>query len=171
MTVCRGDETREAALTRLMQTHEKEIVKLCCLYLGDIALAEDAAQETFLKAYRSLDGFLGNSSERTWLTRIAVNTCKDIRRAAWFRLVDRRVTLDRLPPPAVPPKQESVHLALAVMRLPSKERDAVLLHYYQGMPIREAAQALHVTPSAVSRRLKRACARLHLIWEGGDRDA
>ena len=88
-----------------------------------------------------------------------------------FRFVDRRVTLDRLPEPATPPAADSVHLTLEIMRLPDRERDAVILYYYQGMTLREVAAALNVSETAVAKRLRRACERLHLIWEGGADDA
>ena len=160
MTQQRPDERRAAELSRLMAAYEKDILKLCCLYLRDAGMA-----------YRALDRFRGECADKTWLVRIAVNTCKDMRRAAWFRFVDRRVTLDRLPEPATPPAADSVHLTLEIMRLPDRERDAVILYYYQGMTLRETARALNVSETAVAKRLRRACERLHLIWEGGADDA
>ena len=122
MTQQRPDERRAAELSRLMAAYEKDILKLCCLYLRDAGMAEDAAQETFFKAYRALDRFRGECADKTWLVRIAVNTCKDMRRAAWLRFVDRRVTLDRLPEPSTPPGTDSVpvsytHLTLPTIRL------------------------------------------------------
>ena len=81
------------------------------------------------------------------------------------------MTLDRLPEPATPPAADSVHLTLEIMRLPDRERDAVILYYYQGMTLRETARALNVSDTAVAKRLRRACERLHLIWEGGADDA
>ena len=87
---------REAALDRLVAEHQTALVRMCCLCLGDASLAEDAAQETFLKAYRALDGFRGECDEKTWLMRIAINTCRDMRRSRWTRHVDRRVTPEML---------------------------------------------------------------------------
>ncbi len=97
-----GSGSPETELTRLMKNYETDVVRLCFLYLRDLSLAEDAAQETFLKVYRSIGMFRRESSEKTWLMRIAINTCKDIRRGAWFRHVDRSVSLDHLPSPSVP---------------------------------------------------------------------
>ena len=57
---------------------------MCCVYLRDASMAEDAVQETFLKAYRALDSFKGDSSEKTWLYSIAMNVCRDMRRLAWY---------------------------------------------------------------------------------------
>ena len=164
------DEIRERQLMQLMDRYEKDLLRMCCIYLRDTALAEDAVQETFLKAYRALDDFRGEASERTWLARIAVNTCKDIRRGAWYRFVDRRVALDKLPEPVSPPSQESVELTECIMRLPRREMEAVLLYYYQGMTLEECAHALSVTSPAVSTRLKKARARLQTMLKGGERD-
>ena len=160
----------EGALIRLMRQYEREVRKVCTLYLRDLTLAEDAAQETFFKAYKAMDRFQGGSSEKTWLMRIAVNTCKDIRRGAWFRHTDRSISLDKLPEPAVPPQADSVLLALSVMQLPAKEREAVLLRYYQGMTLAEVAQVLGISATAVAKRLKGAHAHLDPVLKGGEGD-
>ena len=91
------DSCPETVLERLIRENEVSLKRLCYLYLHDEAQAEDAVQETFLKAYRSLEKFRGEASEKTWLTRIALNICKDMLRSAWFRHMDRRVTVDMLP--------------------------------------------------------------------------
>jgi len=131
-------------------------------------LAEDAVQETFLKAYRAMGDFREESSEHTWLTRIAVNTCKDMRRSAWYRYVDRRVSLDSLPEPAQPASQESIELTMCIMALPRKEMEAVMLYYYQGMTLEEIAFALGITAPAVSARLKKGRERLKTMLKGGE---
>ena len=78
-------EWLDAAITRW----EKQLLRLCFAYLGDTALAEDAVQETFFKAWKGYDRFRADSNEKTWLTRIAVNTCKDLLKSAWMRNTDR----------------------------------------------------------------------------------
>jgi len=153
-----------------MEQYEKELLNICFMYLQDLSLAEDAVQETFLKAYKSLHRFRGDCTEKTWLMRIAINTCKDIRRGSWYRFVNRRVTLDSLPAQAAPPKTENVFITLAIMELPPKEREVVLLHYYQNMTITEASQILGISCAAVSNRLKRAHQKLHLVLKGGPDD-
>lgn len=159
---------QEGALIRLMRQYEKDVLKVCTVYLRDLTLAEDAAQETFFKAYRAMDRFQGGSSEKTWLMRIAINTCKDIRRGTWFRHMDRSVSLDKLPEPAVPPQADSVLITLEVMRLPAKEREVVLLRYYQNMTLAEVAQVLGISATAVAKRLKRAHAHLDPVLKGGE---
>lgn len=101
------DNSRAERLNQMMLTWERDLTRVCCLYLRDAALAQDAVQETFLKAYRHMDAFQGRSSEKTWLLRIAINTCKDMRRGSWFRFVDRAVTPDTLPIPVSPPQRRA----------------------------------------------------------------
>lgn len=152
-------ETREAWLERAMEQYEESLLRMCFAYLGDAALAEDAVQETFLKAYRALDRFRGDAEEKTWLLRIAINTCRDLRRSAWFRHVDRNVTLDVLGEPADPAQEWSQWddtLTRAVMELKPKYREAVLLCCYQGLTGQETANVLKISRSAVMNRLKQA---------------
>ena len=159
--------SREERLNRMMLTYERELTRMCCLYLKDAALAQDAVQETFLKAYRKMDAFEGRASERTWLMRIAVNTCRDMCRSGWFRHVDRAVTLEELPagfpPPVAPPSAEHIALTTAIMGLPSRYREVVLLHCDQGLTVRETARALGITAPAVVNRMKKARAELQRV--------
>lgn len=160
------DSVRDQALCRLVNQYQTLLLRMCYLYLHDRALAEDAVQETYLKAYRALDTFRGECSEKTWLNRIAINTCRDMRRSSWFRYVDRRVTMEALPEAATEPGEEDIELTLSVMRLPQKLKEVVLLYYYQDMNTTEIAGALGVAQSTVSTRLKRARTRLRSILEG-----
>lgn len=62
----------------LIDAYGDELLRLCLLYLGDRQLAEDAFQETMVKAWRALPDFRGESGAKTWLFHIAVNTCRDM---------------------------------------------------------------------------------------------
>lgn len=163
--VKRADD-RDQTLCRLMAQYQQDILRMCCAILRDQALAQDAAQETFIKAWRGLAGFRAESGEKTWLMRIAVNTCRDMQRTGWMRHIDRRVTPERLPEAACEPADKT--LSEAVMRLPGKLREAVLLYYYQGMTLEETAQALGVSAASVFTRLKRARAKLRDALEEGE---
>ena len=157
----------ENRLICLMNQYEKDLLRMCSVYLQDRSLAEDAVQETFLKAYQGLSAFRGDCSEKTWLMSIAINTCKNMRRNAWFRFVERQVSLEHLPAPAPNAGEGSVAVTQEVMLLPHRQREAVLLYYYQGLKEKEIAQALNISCAAVSKRLKKARARLHIALEGG----
>lgn len=166
--VMSADNSLENRLIYLMDQYENDLLRMCCVYLQDRTLAEDAVQETFLKAYQGLATFRGDCTEKTWLIRIAMNTCKNMRRNAWFRFVERRITPENLPPPAPSAETDSITLTQEVMRLPRKQQEVVLLHYYQGLTGRETAQALGISGPAVSKRLKQARVRLHIALEGGE---
>ena len=129
-------------------------------------MAEDAVQETFIKAYRKMETFRGESSEKTWLFAIAANVCRDIRRLAWYRYVDRRIDFDQLPIPVTPATDTSIALMTEVMRLPRKYMEVVWLYYYEDMNLKEIAQLLGITPSAVSHRLTKAKEKLRSVLEG-----
>ena len=101
-TVKGPDRTPEEEITRMVNEHQLALLRLCFTYLHDRELAKDAVQETFLKAYRSLKTFRYDANEKTWLSRIAINCCRDLSRNSWFRHTDRSVTLDMLPEPKVP---------------------------------------------------------------------
>ena len=93
------EDEREEKLRHLMDVYGDGLKRLCCVYLRDLGLAEDAVQETFIKAYDHIDELLAGEIEsaKAWLMRIAVNTCKDTLRSSWMRRC-------RCPSRAVPKK-------------------------------------------------------------------
>lgn len=162
MTADKRAVSPEETLRRLMTEYEIPIRRMCCMYLRDEDLAADAVQETFLKAYMALDQFRGESSEKTWLMRIAVNTCHSMRRNGWLRFIDRRITLDKLPEPAANADYGMTELTIDIMRLPSKLLDVVLLHDYQGFTVRETGEMLGVPYQTVISRLNTAHKKLRM---------
>lgn len=164
------DQTSADRLDQLVQLYEKDLLRFCCLYLRDRSAAEDIVQDAFLKAYRSMDSFRGESSEKTWLIRIALNCCRDYRRSAWYRYIDRRVSVDRLPLSSDPPSDEHLALTLAVMKLKPKYLEVVLLYFYEGYPVKEIAKMLNITEASVSVRLRKAKEQLKGELEGGEGD-
>lgn len=158
----------DSAFEELVSQNQDKLLRTCYLYLRDRQLAEDAVQETFLKAYRSLPAFRGDSSQKTWLTRIAINTCRDLYRSEWFQHMDRRVTPEDLPECGAPFSSREESLIVEVMRLPRRLREVTLLYYYHGMDERDIAEALGISRSAVSDRLSRARRKLKGMIEGRD---
>ena len=165
------DSLRNQTIERLIELYQTPLLRLCYVQLHDRALAEDAVQETFLKAYRGFAQFRGECSEKTWLTRIAINTCRDYLRGGWFRHTDRTVTPEMLPIGVEPPDAADYDLAMAVMKLPRKLREAIMLYYYQDMSTEEIANILGIAQSSVSNRLRRGREKLRKLLEGRDQDA
>lgn len=154
-------DSYDEMLAHLVAQYEVILLRTCYMYLHDKALAEDATQETFLKAYKALHTFRGESSEKTWLMRIAMNTCRDMKRSAWFRYMDRSVEIERLPLPTKTFEfMEADNLTQAILKLPTKFNEVILLHYYQDMTVREIASVLDMPASTVQKRVKAACSKL-----------
>ena len=164
------EDNRREQINRLMLLYEKDILKLCFGYLHNVDLAREAMQETFLKAYTRWHTFRGEASEKTWLTHIATNTCRDHLQSAWFRHRRLDVPADSLPLSSPPPDETRLDLMDAIMRLPVKNREVILLKYRQNLTSREIAKVLRITPAAVSKRLSQAYALLKLTLEGEDED-
>ena len=154
----------------MIQLYEKDLLRLCYLYLRERSAAEDAVQETFLKAYRSMDTFRGESSERTWLVRIALNCCRDMRRSAWHRYIDPRVRPDQLSLSVAPPSDEHLALTMAIVKLKPKYMEVVLLYFYEGYSMKDIAAMLDITEAAVSSRITKAKQKLRTELEGGEGD-
>lgn len=160
---------REARLRQWMQDHGDAILRCCFVWLKDRALAEDAAQDCFLKAWKAMDGFeqRREGSEKAWLMRIAANTCRDYQRSAWYKRVDRSVPVEELPQSLVAVEDEDRSLFLSILDMPLKQRQVILMYHYQGLSLREVAQALDINLSSAHRRLKKAEALLKEQLMGG----
>lgn len=166
------DTDRQPApeLERLVAQYQGAVLRTCYLYLCDRSQAEDAVQETFLKVYRNLDSFRGESSEKTWILKIAMRTCYDMNHSGWSRFFNRRITPEMLPEASVPFTERDDALTQAVMRLPEKLRRVIILYYYQGLGVREIAETLGITQPSVSSRMKRGREKLKAALEGREID-
>ena len=163
-----GPDSKEQKIEHMVNLYQLPLLRLCILYLHDEEQAKDAVQETFIKAYRNLDGFREESSEKTWLTRIAINTCKNMHRSGWFRHVDRSVTPEMMEGLSAPADSGDYELTAEIMNLPLKLREVALLCWLQGMTYETAAETLGISRQAVNSRLNRARKKLCFALEGSD---
>lgn len=153
-------------IERLMNEHGDSLLRLCVMYLKDFHTAEDAVQETFIRAYAKYHTFRGDCTEKTWLTRIAINICKDMMRKRSFAEKPPDEALPDRADPSPTPEDEvldrdrSRALMEEVTRLEPIYREVVLLFYYSGLKVQEIAQALNTREGTVKTRLMRARARL-----------
>ncbi len=147
-------------LNDAIKAHGDSLLRLCFLYLRDRQLAEDAVQETFLRAYRSYSRFRGESQDKTWLTRIAVNVCKSALRR------ERPLSLLDAPEGSYESQFRDDTVLQAVCALPQKLREVVLLYYFQELSTPEIAQMLHLPRNVITARLSRARARLKTDLKG-----
>ena len=161
---------REQRLSRWIDLYSDTILKTCFLYLSDRQQAEDVLQDTWIKAWKHMEGIdlKRITNEKAWLLRIAINTCKDYRRTAWFRHVDTRKAIEDLPARLVSSEPEDRTLTLIVMDLPERYKQIILLHYFQGLTLQETADVLGQSASTAHRRLKKAEALLKDSLERGE---
>ena len=143
-------------LKRLMEQYGSSLLRMCALYLKDADLAQDAVQETFIRAYRHIEDYRGESSERTWLTAIAINVSRDMLRTAWFRHQSRSTDIDTLPEKPAEFEFPDNTVLTEVVHLPAKYREVVLLRYYEGLKLKEVASALGLSDGRVRSRLNKA---------------
>lgn len=166
-----ASNVHDEKIEHMMDAYGTAVLRMCCAFLKDYALAEDAAQDTFVKAYRNLDGYQGESeiSEKAWIMRIALNTCKDYRRTAWFRHMDRTVKAEEVAAQYLP-EQADRALMDEIFALPVKLKEVILLYYFQGLNHQEIEQALGISHSTLYDRLGKARQKLRNALEGWDSD-
>ncbi len=150
-----SDTDSREEIERLMDQYGSSLLRMSALYLKDVFLAQDAVQETFLKAYRRINDFRGESSEKTWLTSICINTCRDMLKNAYFRH-HSRMNIDLLSETPAEFSFPDNTVISEVMRLPAKYREVVLLRYYEEMKIKEVASALKLSVGKTRTRLNKA---------------
>jgi RNA polymerase sigma-70 factor (ECF subfamily) len=156
-----GDST---AFMHLVEAYQRPVYNLCYRILGEAAEAEDAAQETFLRAYTKLNTYQHDRKFSSWLLSIASHYCIDRLRRRRYQTV----SWDDLPPwrwlPATEPEPEEAtltHETHDTLRqlldtLPADYRATVVLRYWHEMSYDEIAAMLETTVSAIKSRLFRA---------------
>ena len=151
-------EVHEKQLEEWIAEYSSAVLKLCFVYLADTELAKDAMQDTFVKVWKHMEQFQSRHelSAKAWIMKIAVNTCRDYKRTAWFRHIDMRKSIEELPEPIAPTTETSCELFMDVMNLPAKYKQVILLHHFQNLNQSETAQALGISRTSVSKRLKKA---------------
>ena len=178
-TVTAAIAADEPAFAALAERHRRELHVHCYRMLASFDEAEDAVQETFLKAWRGRSGFDGGPQFRAWLYRIATNVCLDMlrrssRRAAggsfaevpWLQpypdlLLDQAAPSDEQPE-AVAVERETISLAFlaALQVLPPRQRAALIARDLLGWPASETASALGTSVAAANSALQRARATM-----------
>ena len=162
----RGD--REA-FDRLVERYQRDVYRLCYRYVNDHHDASDMAQEAFLKAYKAIGRFRGDSAFSTWLYRIAVNTCLNFRSARKLPseplendVPDRgRGVVARLEH-----EELSEQVRQAVSRLPEKQRATLILKIYHDLTHEEVAAILGSSVGTVKANLFHALSNLRKAMVG-----
>jgi RNA polymerase sigma factor (sigma-70 family) len=167
----RGDKTCQEAL---FTTHVKEAVGLAYLITGDWALAEDAAQEAFIKAFKAINNLRDNAPFKPWFTKILVNQARKKRNKVTVQELlnlDDQMTasIDNLEQEMMD-KEKRQYIYGAVCQLKDKYRMPILLKYYGSFSEAEISVSLKIPVSTVKSRLYAARQKLKdiLLSHGGD---
>jgi RNA polymerase sigma-70 factor (ECF subfamily) len=168
----RGDEQ---SFTLLVEAYQTPVYNLCYRMLGEAESAEDAAQETFLKAYQNLGRYDRERSFATWLLSIAAHHCIDKlrrRRFVSISIDEDEEGQTELPDRSAPDpekelmrKQDKGRLQRLLQSLDPVDRAAVVMRYWQDCSEVEIAQSLKLTVPAVKSRLHRARKALGELWK------
>ncbi|HTK52961.1 MAG TPA: RNA polymerase sigma factor [Gemmatimonadaceae bacterium] len=161
-----------AAFTMLVDRHAAACTRFATRMLGNREDAEDATQETFLRAYRSLARYEERQTFRTWLFQILINRCRTaaVRRQRRHRmfLVDDTAIAAASVRPAVDAGDLRAELKRAIDALDPDQREAFLLKHVEQLSYDEMAAATGVGVSALKMRVKRACDRMQWMLRQGE---
>lgn len=156
----------------LIRSYGNDVLRTAYMYVKDLHIAEDIFQDVFIKVNTHLHTFQGNSSIKTWILRITINTCKDYLKSAYHR---RTVPMEEFIEDSIVSegefdameRKETIHTVKeAVMALPEHYRAVVLCVYFQELSMEESAKVLDLPVGTVKSRLARAKDKLKGLMEG-----
>ena len=168
--VRRAQRNERGAFDLLVLRYQHKVIKLVARLLRDPTEAEDVAQDAFVKAYRALGSFRGDSAFYTWLYRIAVNTARNVMASRQRRPLDYEADLNESEQSAVESRMrhtdtpeaaalsEEIHQTVnhAVEQLPEDLRTAIVLREVEGLSYEEIAEAMDCPVGTVRSRIFRA---------------
>ncbi len=159
------------AFVQLIEVYQRSVFNLCYRMLGNTEDAEDASQETFLRAFHALGKYDQKLSFATWLLSIAAHYCIDQirkRKMTVFSLEDlpyvEFTDHDPLPESTVSLREDQQRVQQLLKTLTETDRAAIILYYWYDFSYEEIAQSLSLTVSAVKSRLHRARRALAESW-------
>ena len=164
-------QSAQMVVERLIEDYGQDVLKIAYLYVKDQQLAEDIFQEVFYKVMKNYHKFEHLSSEKTWLIRITINTCKDLLRTSWLRRVTTFGTLEEQnqtqyeQPFDMTQSESNNELYEMIMKLPQRYKEVILLFYYEDFSYDEMAKILNIPKGTVQSRLARGREKLNKMME------
>jgi RNA polymerase sigma factor (sigma-70 family) len=162
--------SQEEKLAWLMKEYGNDVIRIAYTYLKQEQLAEDVAQDVFIKCYEKLDTFRNESSYKTWLISITVNKCKDVLKSWSYRnlvvtdfIRENLISYNKVQH-ELDDKREL--LSNKIIELPLKLREVMILYYYQEFTIEEISDLLGVNPTTVRTRMHRGRLKLEESIKG-----
>ncbi|MEJ2758951.1 MAG: sigma-70 family RNA polymerase sigma factor [Anaerolineales bacterium] len=174
----RAQKGDDLAFARLVEAYQKPVYNLCYRMLGNAGDAEDAAQETFIRAYKAIRRYDLERKFSTWLLSIASNYCID----QYRRRKLPTFSVDALDTPDIPEKaagmeamlmqdEHQAKVAALLETLKPKDKAAIVMRYWYEYSYEEISEALSLSVSAVKSRLHRARKELAEVWIDAEQDS
>jgi len=153
--------SNNAHIENLIDLYGNDVLRIANMYIKDTTIAEDIFQEVFLKVSKKLHLFQNRSSEKTWIIRITINTCKDYLKSAWKTKV---VSTEALPEifenntidTNLIDTENSNKILAEILSLPLIYKDVIILYYYKSFSTSEISKILNIPETTTRTRLKRA---------------
>jgi RNA polymerase sigma-70 factor (ECF subfamily) len=163
-----------AAFDALVERHRRQVYQVCYRFVGNHEDASDLAQDAFLRAYRALHTFKGNSAFGTWLYRVAVNVCLNrvSSKQPATEPLERREHQDSKGESAdrtVLRQERAATVRAAIARLPKKQRATMILRMYHELPHEQIAAILGSSVGAVKANFFHALANLKKLLQESSR--
>jgi len=159
------------AFSALVEIYQRPIYNLCYRMLGNPAEAEDAAQETFLRAYRSIKSYDSRRRFDTWILSIAAHYCIDLARKYHIdtSFLDEVSQYNILEKPSgieekLIRKEEEKNVNILLQKLKPLDRTIVIMYYWNDMSYREICESLNLSSNAIKSRLHRARRMMAKSW-------
>ncbi|MGM0865988.1 MAG: sigma-70 family RNA polymerase sigma factor [Bacillota bacterium] len=168
-------QSKDEFLEEVMNEFGKEVLYIAYSYVKDHCLAEDIAQEVFVRFYQRYDSFRGDSSLKTWIIRIAINQSKDhlkkweTRKLLFTNKLSEWIqeSRSRLPESQTIHKETGRELHTRLLSLPIKYREVLFLYYYEELKIMEIAECLEININTAKTRLKTGKEKLQKMYPKG----
>ncbi|WP_391115800.1 sigma-70 family RNA polymerase sigma factor [Psychrobacillus sp. L3] len=168
------DRTEDLFFEELIRTYGEELLRLAFTYVKNRTVAEDVVQEVFVKAFEKRKDFRGEATYRTYLYRMTINQCHDYLRSWAYKntrvsmMLHTMFSSSNTTETSVIQKNDNIMIGNAVLQLPTKYREVIVLYYYKGFQIDEIAELIDCSVNTVKTRLRRGREQLknHFTLEG-----
>lgn len=147
-------------IENLISLYGNDVLRIATAYTRNVSIAEDIFQEVFIKVALNIDKFEKRSSEKTWIIRITINTCKDYLKSSWNKKIIPMETVESASKSyseeEILKEEKSEIIIQEILKLPIKYKEVILLYYYQDLLTSDIAKILNLPESSVRTRLRRA---------------
>ncbi len=171
------DKEDDLLFEELVRTYGEDLLRIAYTYVRDRTVAEDVVQDVFIRAYEKREKFRGDSSYHTYLYRMTINRCHDYYRSWSYKNTQVTSFIQNIFKASnssveeiAQTKTDEMLLGKAVLELPLKYREVIVLYYYKDLLIEEIATVLDCSINTIKTRLRRGRQLLKkdLIEQGGN---